>query len=372
MDKIDSFRGEYYFLSNFYEVPVRYAGITYRNSEAAFQAQKTLDEHRRRAFANLTASHAKKEGYKVQLRPDWEMVKVEVMQDILRAKFMQNPGLKAKLIATGDAYLEEGNNWGDTTWGTVNGSGQNLLGKSLMELRRFLIQTDEISADERQRLKDENRATEEDVQALVDKAFTDVLENQHKPAPDKEGTLVVLQRSNGWFGGYLFENGEYTQAFNTDARTLFNDIRYYTDKGYSIRCVPVDKEAEFMEGRQTLLDVLDETKYATIWRYETAGPFQMGGPRRRTIAVKVNIHDYETVELEKGFAGLVVKEGPAKGIYELTSGGLVGDTVEEVNADILACDDMELMKKQIKDAAETALHEAVLVTKEQFGLGTEA
>ena len=33
---IDSFKGKYFFLSNFYESPVVYEGITYLNNEAAF------------------------------------------------------------------------------------------------------------------------------------------------------------------------------------------------------------------------------------------------------------------------------------------------------------------------------------------------
>lgn len=38
---INSFTGEYYFLSNFYMAPVSYNGWDYTNNEAAFQAQKT-------------------------------------------------------------------------------------------------------------------------------------------------------------------------------------------------------------------------------------------------------------------------------------------------------------------------------------------
>lgn len=38
---ITSFRGEYAFLSNFYQAPVTYHGKRYANNEAAFQAQKT-------------------------------------------------------------------------------------------------------------------------------------------------------------------------------------------------------------------------------------------------------------------------------------------------------------------------------------------
>ena len=35
---IDSFRGKYYFLSNFFPAEVTYNGLTYQNNEAAFQA----------------------------------------------------------------------------------------------------------------------------------------------------------------------------------------------------------------------------------------------------------------------------------------------------------------------------------------------
>ena len=44
---INSFKGENYFLSNFYTAEVSYNGITYLNNEAAFQAQKTLDLNER-------------------------------------------------------------------------------------------------------------------------------------------------------------------------------------------------------------------------------------------------------------------------------------------------------------------------------------
>lgn len=135
MDKINSFKGEYHFLSNFYEAPIEYDGICYKNSEAAFQAQKCLNPEDRNAFANMNPSAAKKAGRKVQLRKDWEQVKVSIMSEIVKAKFEQNSELADKLLATGDAYLEEGNNWGDRTWGTVNGKGANLLGNILMNVR---------------------------------------------------------------------------------------------------------------------------------------------------------------------------------------------------------------------------------------------
>lgn len=139
MAKINSFRKEFYYLSNFYEIPVTYNGLTYQNNEAAFQAQKTLDEKKRMSFTRMNPSEAKHAGRRITLRKDWEAVKVGIMHDIVEAKFRQNPSLAAKLIGTGNVYLEEGNTWGDRTWGTVDGKGANNLGRILMDIREELI-----------------------------------------------------------------------------------------------------------------------------------------------------------------------------------------------------------------------------------------
>lgn len=138
--KIDSFRNEYFFLSNFYEVPVTYEGLTYQNNEAAFQAQKCADPKECEVFTRMNPSEAKRAGRRVQLRKDWEDIKISVMADIVMAKFRQNSELAEKLLATGDSYLEEGNDWGDRIWGTVNGQGANCLGRILMNTRENLQQ----------------------------------------------------------------------------------------------------------------------------------------------------------------------------------------------------------------------------------------
>jgi ribA/ribD-fused uncharacterized protein len=139
---VEEFRGKYYFLSNFYEAPVTYEGITYRNNEAAFQSAKTLDNDLRLEFANLDPSSAKRKGRAIKLRPDWERIKIKVMYDIVLAKFTQNKDLREKLLATDNMYLEEGNNWGDRIWGTVNGEGHNYLGRILMLIRDKLREED--------------------------------------------------------------------------------------------------------------------------------------------------------------------------------------------------------------------------------------
>ena len=86
-------------------------------------------------FANLNPSQAKRLGRSVQLRPDWENVKYDIMYEVCKAKFEQNEDLKELLLKTGDAYLEEGNTWNDRCWGTCKGIGENNLGKILMRVR---------------------------------------------------------------------------------------------------------------------------------------------------------------------------------------------------------------------------------------------
>lgn len=136
-EAITRFRGEYEFLSNFYESPVTFEGLTYGSSEAAFQAQKCMTYEERRAFTEYRPMDSKKAGRNVQIRPDWDAVKVGVMEGIIRAKFTQNPGLAAKLLATGDCELVEGNNWHDIFWGAdgKTGEGENHLGRILMKIR---------------------------------------------------------------------------------------------------------------------------------------------------------------------------------------------------------------------------------------------
>ena len=139
-DSITRFRGEYEFLSNFYEVSVEYNGLTYGSTEAAFQAQKCITDEERIAFTEYRSAQSKKAGRDVKLRADWEDVKVGIMEEIVRAKFTQHDELAQLLIATGDKIIIEGNNWGDVFWGvdTRTGKGENHLGKILMKIREEL------------------------------------------------------------------------------------------------------------------------------------------------------------------------------------------------------------------------------------------
>lgn len=131
---------QYRFLSNFYEARVEYGGLTYGSNEAAFQAQKCMTEDEKIPFTEFGPGKSKGIGCHVRLRPDWDEVKVGIMEEIVYAKFIQNPELAAKLLATGKKVLVEGNHWGDICWGvdTRTGRGENHLGRILMKVREEL------------------------------------------------------------------------------------------------------------------------------------------------------------------------------------------------------------------------------------------
>lgn len=133
---ITEFKGNNFFLSNFFVVPVFYQGIRFESSEAAYQAAKCPE--RMQEFCGLSPQKAKRLGRRVELRHDWEEVKCDVMYQICKAKFLQNPSLARRLIETEDAELVEGNTWGDQVWGVCNGVGDNNLGKILMRIRHEL------------------------------------------------------------------------------------------------------------------------------------------------------------------------------------------------------------------------------------------
>ena len=144
----NGFRDEFSFLSNFHDAVVSFEGERYTTSEHAYQAAKTLDPWEKRIIRECgSPGKAKKLGRCVKVRPDWDSVKLSVMETILRSKF-QNPWLRSLLIDTGEIELVEHNTWNDVFWGFSNGVGENNLGKLLMKIR------DEVRSEFEQEQKD--------------------------------------------------------------------------------------------------------------------------------------------------------------------------------------------------------------------------
>lgn len=141
-ERIDRFVGQYRFLSNFWLCSIEYHDVLYPSVEHAYQAAKSTDPTEREIIRDAYRPGVAKQLGRSALyvRPDWDSVKLDVMELLLRKKFSRylNPVLAQKLLDTGDAELVEDNNWGDTFWGVCRGEGENHLGRLLMEIREGL------------------------------------------------------------------------------------------------------------------------------------------------------------------------------------------------------------------------------------------
>jgi ribA/ribD-fused uncharacterized protein len=134
--RVGRFEGEFGFLSNFSRGPFTFEGRRYPTAEHAYQAAKALDPNDAERIRLLpTPWGARVLGNGVTMRPGWDDLRLGIMERILRAKFKPGTRLADMLAATGSAELIEGNWWGDTFWGKVDGVGQNRLGRLLMGIR---------------------------------------------------------------------------------------------------------------------------------------------------------------------------------------------------------------------------------------------
>jgi ribA/ribD-fused uncharacterized protein len=130
--------GDYGAFSNFALYPITVRGERWPTSEHFFQAQKFEDAKVRAAIRRVKSpSEAARIGRdrKHRIRRDWDSARVAAMRDGLRAKFTQYEDLQRLLLSTGDAKLVE-HTERDDFWGDGgDGSGANMLGRLLMELR---------------------------------------------------------------------------------------------------------------------------------------------------------------------------------------------------------------------------------------------
>jgi ribA/ribD-fused uncharacterized protein len=133
---------EYGEFSNFAKYQILLDDKRWPTSEHYFQAQKfenaEYKEAIRKADTPMIAARLGRDR-KQELRKDWKSAKVGVMRNAIFAKFTQHEELKKLLISTGNAKIIE-HTQNDDYWADGgDGSGKNMLGKLLMELRETLI-----------------------------------------------------------------------------------------------------------------------------------------------------------------------------------------------------------------------------------------
>lgn len=134
-------RDTYGCFSNFSAHGIELKGKWWPTTEHYFQAQKFADTHHEDAVRQAkTPKQAAEMGRDRQrpLRADWEEVKDDIMRDAVLQKFLTHQDIQRVLLETGDEEIIE-NAPGDYYWGIgANGTGKNMLGRILMEVRAEL------------------------------------------------------------------------------------------------------------------------------------------------------------------------------------------------------------------------------------------
>ena len=136
-----STKGIFGCFSNFSRHPITLDGHEWPTTEHYFQAKKfegtSHEDELRKASSAMEVARKGRERNR-PLRSDWEQVKDDIMRKAVRAKFTQHLDLRETLLSTGDAVLVE-HTVNDSYWGDGgDGSGKNMLGKILVEIREEL------------------------------------------------------------------------------------------------------------------------------------------------------------------------------------------------------------------------------------------
>lgn len=139
---IQGFFGQFRWLSSFHLHPVLLDDMVFPSNEHAYQAAKRPKEDRSYCLV-MTPFQAMRWGQECLLDVrEWSDRREEVMY-LLNLRKFQNPGLRARLVATRGKVLVELNHWGDNFWGVdykTPEQGKNVLGQIIMSIRNLLDQ----------------------------------------------------------------------------------------------------------------------------------------------------------------------------------------------------------------------------------------
>ncbi len=127
--------------SNYSKHGVELDGLWWKTTEHYFQAQKFSDisyKEKIRLAADAKSAANLGRSREIPIREDWEEVKNEVMRAAILKKFQTHNELTQLLLSTGIEEIVE-KAPGDYYWGCgADGSGKNMLGIILQEVRLIL------------------------------------------------------------------------------------------------------------------------------------------------------------------------------------------------------------------------------------------
>jgi hypothetical protein len=128
--------------SNFSLHPIQLEGTYWQTVEHYYQAQKFVGTENQALIQVIRDAPTPMEAAKLgrdrtlKLRPDWEQVKPQVMWQGVLTKFLTHTDIQAILLDTGEELIVEDSPT-DYYWGCgQDKTGQNQLGKTLMNVRQ--------------------------------------------------------------------------------------------------------------------------------------------------------------------------------------------------------------------------------------------
>jgi len=139
-DAVYFFTPPYYRLDNFSAHQINIWGRTFPTAEHAFQWKKfssAQPEVAEKIFAAGSPYAGKRiaDENKDKIPPAWFDERVEVMEELLKAKAEQHEDVRRKLKETGNRLIVE-NSPTDDFWGIgPGGKGKNMVGKIWMKIR---------------------------------------------------------------------------------------------------------------------------------------------------------------------------------------------------------------------------------------------
>lgn len=139
MIKFYTSKDPYGYMNNYKKSPMYVYGRWWKNVEACYQAQKTLNlAEYNKIWSAKHPNDARELGQLVTMRPNWDNLKVPIMYECVLNKFIQNRDFREKLFSTGEEDIAEDSPI-DSFWGLgPNGDGLNNLGKILVRVRKTL------------------------------------------------------------------------------------------------------------------------------------------------------------------------------------------------------------------------------------------
>lgn len=128
--------------SNFSPHPIQIEGVDWQTVEHYYQAQKFVGSEDERLIQVVRDAPTPMDAATIgrdrtrKLRPDWELVKPQVMWKGVLTKFLTHTDIQVILLSTGEELLVEDSPT-DYYWGCgEDKTGQNQLGKILMQVRQ--------------------------------------------------------------------------------------------------------------------------------------------------------------------------------------------------------------------------------------------